>query len=318
MFAYIARRLLVSIPTILAVTVVVFLLANLMPGNAVLAMLSTDSPAPEELIKLRQGQLGLDQPVPVQYVRWLGNVVQGNLGRSFQYGDSVSSMIAQRIPATLQLMAVTLIFSILLGVVLGTISALRQYSSTDYGLTILGFAGISIPDFFMGMILIFVFALRLGWFPRSGMVTAGESYSLMDNMRHIVLPALALALVRMAVFMRYTRASVLEVVKNDYVRTAKATGLNHTLIVGWHILRNALIPVITVVGLNVAALFAGSVIIETIFQWPGIGMMFINAVAVRDSPVIMGYVLLTTVFVLLINLVTDVAYSWVDPRIRYE
>ncbi len=318
MFAYIARRLLVSIPTILAVTVVVFLLANLMPGNAVLAMLSTDSPAPEELIKLRQGQLGLDQPVPVQYVRWLGNVVQGNLGRSFQYGDSVSSMIAQRIPATLQLMAVTLIFSILLGVVLGTISALRQYSSTDYGLTILGFAGISIPDFFMGMILIFVFALRLGWFPTSGMVTAGESYSLMDNMRHIVLPALALALVRMAVFMRYTRASVLEVVKNDYVRTAKAKGLKHTLIVGRHILRNALIPVITVVGLNVAALFAGSVIIETIFQWPGIGMMFINAVAVRDSPVIMGYVLLTTVFVLLINLVTDVAYSWVDPRIRYE
>lgn len=318
MFAYIARRLLVSIPTILAVTVVVFLLANLMPGNAVLAMLSTDSPAPEELIKLRQGQLGLDQPVPVQYVRWLGNVVQGNLGRSFQYGDSVSSMIAQRIPATLQLMAVTLIFSILLGVVLGTISALRQYSSTDYGLTILGFAGISIPDFFMGMILIFIFALRLGWFPTSGMVTAGESYSLMDNMRHIVLPALALALVRMAVFMRYTRASVLEVVKNDYVRTAKAKGLKHTLIVGRHILRNALIPVITVVGLNVAALFAGSVIIETIFQWPGIGMMFINAVAVRDSPVIMGYVLLTTVFVLLINLVTDVAYSWVDPRIRYE
>ena len=134
----------------------------------------------------------------------------------------------------------------------------------------------------------------------------------------LLLPALALALVRTAVFMRYTRASVLEVVKNDYVRTAKAKGLKHTLIVGRHILRNALIPVITVVGLNVAALFAGSVIIETIFQWPGIGMMFINAVAVRDSPVIMGYVLLTTVFVLLINLVTDVAYSWVDPRIRYE
>ncbi|MCW5882244.1 MAG: ABC transporter permease [Anaerolineae bacterium] len=318
MFAYIVRRLLVSIPTILAVTVVVFLLANLMPGNAVLAMLSTDSPAPEELIKLRQGQLGLDQPVPVQYARWLSNVAQGNLGRSFQYGDSVTAMIAQRIPATLELMMVTLIISIFLGVALGTISALRQYSSLDYGLTFIGFAGISIPDFFMGMILIFVFALRLGWFPTSGMVTAGSEFSLPDNLRHIILPALALALVRTAVFMRYTRASVLEVAKNDYVRTAQAKGLQRQLIIGRHILRNGLIPVITVVGLNMAALFAGSVIIETIFQWPGIGMMFINAVAVRDSPVIMGYVLLTTIFVLLVNLVTDITYSWVDPRIRYE
>lgn len=318
MFAYIVRRLLVSVPTILAVTVVVFLLANLMPGNAVLAMLSTDSPAPEELIKLRQGQLGLDQPVPVQYARWLSNVARGNLGRSFQYGDSVSTMIAQRIPATLELMLVTLMISIVLGVLLGTISALRQYSYLDYGMTFMGFAGISIPDFFMGMILIFVFALRLGWFPTSGMVTPGAEFSLPDNLRHIILPALALALVRTAVFMRYTRASVLEVAKNDYVRTAQAKGLERTLIIGRHILRNALIPVITVVGLNMAALFAGSVIIETIFQWPGIGMMFINAVAVRDSPVIMGYVLLTTIFVLVINLVTDVTYSWVDPRIRYE
>ena len=318
MLAYITRRLLISIPTILGVTIVVFLLANMMPGNAVLAMLSTDSPAPEELIKLRQGQLGLDQPVPVQYVRWLGNVVQGNLGRSFQYGDSVSAMIAQRFPATLELMLVTLLISILLGVLLGTISALRQYSSLDYSLTFLGFTGISIPDFFLGMILIFVFALRLGWLPTSGMVTAGVPFSWLDNLRHIILPATALALVRTAVFMRYTRSSVLEVAKNDYVRTAQAKGLRRVLIIGRHILRNALIPVITVIGLNMAALFAGSVIIETIFQWPGIGMMFINAVSVRDSPVIMGYVLMTTVVVLLVNLVTDVAYSWVDPRIRYE
>ena len=318
MLAYITRRLLISIPTILGVTIVVFLLANMMPGNAVLAMLSTDSPAPEELIKLRQGQLGLDQPVPVQYVRWLGNVVQGNLGRSFQYGDSVSAMIAQRFPATLELMLVTLIISILLGVLLGTISALRQYSSLDYSLTFLGFTGISIPDFFLGMILIFVFALRLGWLPTSGMVTAGVPFSWLDNLRHIILPATALALVRTAVFMRYTRSSVLEVAKNDYVRTAQAKGLRRVLIIGRHILRNALIPVITVIGLNMAALFAGSVIIETIFQWPGIGMMFINAVSVRDSPVIMGYVLMTTVVVLLVNLVTDITYSWVDPRIRYE
>ncbi|HRI57470.1 MAG TPA: ABC transporter permease [Anaerolineae bacterium] len=318
MTTYILRRILISLPIILVITVIVFLLANMMPGDAVMAMISSDSPMESDLIKLRQGQLGLDLPLYEQYGRWLGNLAKGSLGYSFQTGEPVGQMILTRIPATLELMGLSLIIAVILGVFLGTISALRQYSPLDYSLTLFGFTGISIPDFFLGMILIFIFALTLGWFPTSGMVTAGTEFSWSDNLRHLFLPALALALVRTSVFMRYTRASVLEVINEDYVRTARAKGMTERVVTVRHILRNALIPVITVIGINLTVLFAGSVIIETIFQWPGIGMMFINAIALRDSPVIMGYVLISAFVVLLANLVTDVTYSFADPRIRYE
>lgn len=318
MTTYILRRILVSLPIILGITIVVFLLANMMPGDAVMAMISSDTPLEADLIKLRQGQLGLDLPLPVQYGRWLGNLVQGNLGYSFQTGEPVGRMIATRIPATLELMGVSLLISIILGIILGTVSALKQYSALDYGLTLFGFTGISIPDFFLGMILIFIFALKLKWFPTSGMVTAGTEFTWSDNLRHLFLPALALALVRTSVFMRYTRASVLEVINDDYVRTARAKGMTEFVVIARHVLRNALIPVITVIGVSLTVLFAGSVIIETIFQWPGIGLMFISAISLRDSPVIMGYVLVSAFVVLIANLLTDVVYSWVDPRIRYE
>jgi peptide/nickel transport system permease protein len=318
MLSYFIRRLLINIPLLLGITLVVFILASLMPGDAVLAMISSDTPVTDDMIKMRQGELGLDLPLHEQYLRWMGNIFQGNLGYSFVSAESVSKMIVSRIPATLELMGVSLSISIILGLTLGTISALKQYSWMDYGFTIFGFIGISIPDFFLGMVLVFVFALKLKWFPTSGFITAGEEFSLVDNLRHVFLPALALALVRTAVFMRYTRASVLEVLGNDYIRTARAKGLLQNVIILRHVMRNALIPVITIIGINLGVLFAGSVIIETIFQWPGIGMMFINAVTGRDSPVIMGYVLLTSMIVLASNLLTDLAYSLVDPRIRYE
>lgn len=318
MLAYFTRRLLINIPLLLGITFVVFILASLMPGDAVLAMISADSPVSADMIKMRQGELGLDLPLPVQYVRWMGNLLQGNMGYSFVSAESVTQMIAIRIPATLELMGISLLISILLGLTLGTISALKQYSWMDYVFTIFGFVGISIPDFFLGMVLVFVFAIKLKWFPTSGFVTGGQDFSLLDNLRHVFLPALALALVRTAVFMRYTRASILEVLGNDYIRTARAKGLQQSVIILRHVMRNALIPVITIIGISMGVLFAGSVIIETIFQWPGIGMMFINAVTGRDSPVIMGYVLLTSVIVLASNLLTDLAYSLVDPRIRYE
>jgi peptide/nickel transport system permease protein len=318
MTTYILRRILISLPIILAITVIVFLLASMMPGDAVMAMISSDSPMEADLIKLRQGQLGLDLPLHEQYARWLGNLAGGSLGYSFQSGEPVGKMILTRIPATLELMGFAMLIAVILGVTLGVISALRQYSALDYSLTLFGFTGLSIPDFFLGMILIFIFALKLGWFPTSGMVTAGTEFSWVDNLRHLALPALALALVRTSVFMRYTRASMLEVINDDYVRTARAKGMSETVVIVRHILRNALIPVITIIGINLTVLFAGSVIIETIFQWPGIGMMFINAIALRDSPVIMGYVLVSAFVVLLANLVTDVTYSWADPRIRYD
>ena len=318
MLAYFTRRILINIPILIGITLIIFLLASLMPGDAVLAMISTDTPVTDEMIKMRQGELGLDLPLPVQYLRWMGNLLRGNMGYSFVSAESVSEMILLRIPATLELMGVSLLISIILGLTLGTISALKQYSWLDYVFTIFGFIGISIPDFFLGMILVFIFALKLKWFPTSGFITAGQEFSLADNLRHVFLPALALALVRTAVFMRYTLASVLEVLGNDYVRTARAKGLKQGLIILRHVMRNALIPVITIIGISLGVLFAGSVIIETIFQWPGIGMMFINAVTGRDSPVIMGYVLLTSVIVLTSNVLTDLTYSLVDPRIRYE
>ncbi len=318
MATYILRRLLISLPILLGVTVIVFLIASNMPGDAVQAMVSQETPMAEDLIKLRRGQLGLDQPLPVQYARWLGNLVRGNLGFSFQTGEPVSAVIAARVPATLQLMGIALLVAIIVGVLLGVVSALKQYSWVDYSFTFLGFTGISIPDFFFGMVLVYLFAIRLNWFPTSGITTPGEPYSLADNLRHLALPAFALALVRTATFMRYTRASVLEVLNNDYVRTARAKGLREWRVVARHILRTALIPVITVIGLSLPVLFGGSVIIEGIFQWPGIGLMFINAVTGRDSPVIMGYVLISAIIVQLSNLLTDVMYSWADPRIRYE
>jgi peptide/nickel transport system permease protein len=318
MFTYIIRRLLISIPILLGITVIVFFIASQMPGDAVQAMISQETPMAEELVQLRRGQLGLDLPVHVQYGRWLGNLMQGNLGFSFQSGEPVARVIGARILATFELMASALLIAIVLGVLLGVLSALRQYSFLDYSLTFAGFAGISIPDFFLGMVLVYVFAIRLGWFPTSGISTRGDAFSLADNLRHLALPALALALVRTATFMRYTRASVLEVMNDDYVRTARAKGLREWLVTSRHILRNALIPIITVIGFSLPILFGGSVIIETIFQWPGIGLMFMNAITGRDSPVIMGYVLFSAIVVLASNLLTDIVYSWVDPRIRYE
>jgi peptide/nickel transport system permease protein len=318
MLIYLLRRLLVSIPILLGITVIVFFIASKMPGDAVLAMISTEAPHAEDLIRLRRGQLGLDLPLHEQYGRWLGQLLQGNLGFSFQTGEQVLEVIGARLPATLQLMGVALLIAIVLGVFLGVVSAMKQYSTLDYAFTFLGFAGISIPDFFLAMVLVYLFSIQWQLFPTSGIGTAGDAYSLLDNLRHLALPAFALGLVRTAAFMRYTRASVLEVMNNDYVRTARAKGLVERLVITRHILRNALIPVVTVIGLSLPVLFGGAVIIEMIFQWAGIGLMFINAVTARDSPVIMGYVLLSAVIVLASNLITDLAYGWLDPRIRYE
>ncbi len=318
MITYIIRRLLISIPILFGITVIVFFVASLMPGDAVLAMISTDTPQSEDLIRLRRGQLGLDLPLYVQYFRWLTQLLHGNLGYSFQTGESVLGILAARIPATIQLMGTALLIAIVLGVIMGVFSALKQYSRMDYTFTFLGFTGISIPDFFLGMILVYLFAIQWHLFPTSGISTAGEAYSLIDNLRHLALPALALGLVRTATFMRYTRTSVLEVMNNDYVRTARAKGLREWLVIVRHILRNALIPVITVIGMTLPILFGGSVIIEMIFQWPGIGLMFISAITSRDSPVIMGYVLFSAVMVQICNLLTDITYSFLDPRIRYD
>jgi peptide/nickel transport system permease protein len=315
---YLTRRVLISIPLLFGITIILFFLADLMPGDAVLAMITDESPMSEELIALRRGQLGLDQPLYIQYGRWMGQVLQGNLGYSFANGRPVSGIIGARVLATLELMGAALIISLIFGITLGVISALKQYSGIDYSLTLFGFTGLSLPDFFVALILIYIFALRLEWLPSSGISTAGEPFSLIDNLRHLILPATSLALFRTAIFMRFTRASMLEVINEDHMRTAKAKGLRSWTITRRHGLRNALIPIVTILGMTLPILFGGAVIIETIFQWPGIGLMFIDAVIDRDGPVIMAYVLITAILVLSFNLLTDITYSWLDPRVRFD
>ncbi|CAN7401796.1 ABC transporter permease [Mesorhizobium caraganae] len=318
MLSYLLRKLLFSIPVLFGVTVIVFAIAHAMPGDAVLAMITAEAPSSEALIAMRRGELGLDQPLYVQYLNWIGQILHGNLGRSFVNGRSVGEIIGERLPMTLELMGVALLIAFLLGTTLGVISALRQYKLTDYSLTLAGFVGVSIPDFFMGLLLVYVFALELRWLPSSGISTAGDSFSFIDNLKHLILPAAALALFRAAIFMRYARAGMLEVLNQSYMRTAKAKGLRPSTITLRHGLRNALIPLVTVFGLALPTLFGGSVVIETIFQWPGIGLMFIDSVVNRDSPVIMGYVLITAIIVMLANLATDLAYSVLDPRVSYD
>ena len=318
MTKYILRRLLISIPTLVGITMIIFLLASLMPGDAVTAMTSIDAPLSDELMKIRRGQLGLDQPLPVQYARWLGQLLRGNMGHSYISSERISWMIFNRIPASLELMGVSLLFSILVGIILGVLSALKHYSWIDYTLTILGFVGLSMPVFFLGMVFIYVFALRLDLFPTSGMATLGEPFSVPDNLRHLFLPALSLGLFRTAVFMRYTRSSMLEVLKEDYIRTARAKGLHEPTIILRHILRNAMIPVVTIIGMTLPVLLAGAVIVETMFQWPGTGLLYITAITQRDSPVIVGLTFVIAAMVLLSNLLTDIVYAVIDPRIRYD
>lgn len=318
MLSHILRKLLFAIPVLLGVTVIVFAIASAMPGDAVLAMITAESPSSEELIAIRRGQLGLDDPIHIQYLNWLGQLMQGNLGRSYISGRPVAEIIGERIPFTLELMGAALLVAFVAGTALGIVSALRQYSGTDYALTLAGFIGVSIPDFFLGLLLVYVFSLELRLLPSSGIWTAGEPFSVLDNLRHLILPAMALALFRAAIFMRYARSGMLEVLNQDYMRTAKAKGLKRRTIILRHGLRNALIPLVTVFGLTLPVLFGGSVVIETIFQWPGIGLLFIDAVTDRDSPVIMGYVLITAVIVMTANLLTDLVYGVLDPRVSYD
>ncbi len=317
MVKYVVRRLAVSVPLLFGITIIIFVLANLMPGDAVGAMM-TDTSVSSEVMELQRARLGLDKPMPLRYVLWVGQLLQGNLGSSFISGRPINQLVGERIGPTLELMGISLIFSLIIGITLGIISALKQYSALDYVLTILGFAGISMPVFFVGMLLMYVFSLKLRWLPTSGMSTPGQPLSLLDNLKHLLLPALAIGILRVASFMRYTRASMLEVLHSEYLMTARAKGLRERTVLVRHALRNALIPIVTVVGLNLPALLVGAVFIETIFQWPGMGRLFITAVTQRDSPVIMGVTLLTSIGVLISNLLVDVTYALVDPRIRYR
>ena len=316
MTAYILRRLLVNIPVLLGITIVVFVLINLVPGDPATFFVNPELGGdPAQIAKVRQ-ELGLDQPLPVRYVKWLGQTMGGDLGYRIKNGDRVSDIIWTRLQATLLLVGVALLLGMVVGIALGIFTALRQYSFWDYSLTSLSFLGISLPAFITGILGLYLFALKLPIFPAGGMSTIGRPPSVSDTAYHVILPASLLGLTYIATFMRYTRFSMLEVMGQDYIRTARAKGLTEPWIVAVHAFRNALLPVVTVVGLSIPGLIVGAVFTETIFSWPGMGTLYLDAVQSRDYPLIMGMNLVTAVMVLLINLLTDVAYAAVDPRIR--
>jgi peptide/nickel transport system permease protein len=317
MGAHIVRRLLQMIPLVFGITIVLFGVIQAAPGGPEAVLLESGRFIDPEVIEAYRRRLGVDQPVHIQYVRWLGAALTGDLGISFSTTRPVSEMIMERLPATLELMGASFLLAALIAVALGIFSAVRQYSLFDHLGTGLSFVGIAMPVFWFALILQLVFAVQLGWLPVAGTETVGDT-SLGDHLVHLILPTAVLSFRNIAGWSRYLRSSLLGVLRADYVRTARAKGLPERTVVGVHAVRNALIPVLSIMALDLAGLFSGAVITETIFAWPGIGRMFVQSMFARDYPLLMGILLLGSVMVVVFNLVADVLYGVLDPRIRYE
>jgi peptide/nickel transport system permease protein len=263
-------------------------------------------------------QYGFDKPWVVRYVRWLGKAVQGDLGYPLKGAKPVVQQLKERIPPTLLLMGTALLLALITGVPIGIIMAMKQYSTLDMVLTILVFTQLSLPSFFVGLGAIYVFSLKLGIIPTYGMETIGAPFSVIDRLQHLITPAAILGLAAAGTWARYTRASMLDVMRAEYVTTARAKGLKERIVVVRHIFRNALLPIVTVVAADLPGLLGGAIITEQIFQWPGMGMLMVRRTSERDYPVLMGITVLSAVMILLSNLLADIAYAAVDPRIRYD
>ena len=323
MTAYILRRLLWVPVLLLGITLLTFVIFTLAPGDPVTALIkpgvmeaTTQIGSGMEVLRERYG---LDKPIHVRYVIWLGEVLRGNLGYSYATERPISEMIAEVLPATLLLQASSIGMALLFGIVLGVMSALKQYSVVDHVLTFVALFGISVPSFFIALIAMYVFAVKLGWLPIAGMWTVGEPRGFnLDLLRHMILPSMAGGIVHIASFVRYTRASMLDALSGDYVVTARAKGLPEWLVILRHTLRNALMPLVTIIGLSLPVLLGGSFIIETIFSWNGLGLLGYRALMNRDYPLQMGMALMVATMVMLANLIADIAYVFVDPRVRYE
>lgn len=315
-FTYIARRFLSSIPLLIGISIILFGVLNLAPGGPTDVYAEIPGVSAEVIANLKK-ELGLDQPVPIQYVRWLGAAVRGEWGYSIRTGRRVSIDVTERIPATLMLGGTAFLLALLGAIPLGIMSALRRYSTVDYVFTFLSFVGFSMPIFWLALMMQSLFAVQWQLLPSAGMVSIGDG-GFIDRVRHIVLPACILALAYMASWGRFTRASMLDVLGLDYIRTARAKGLSEAKITYRHALRNALVPVLTVIALDFAGMISGAVITETIFAWPGMGRLFIESMNGRDYPVLMALLMIGSIALVGMNLLTDVIYSFVDPRIRYE
>jgi len=313
---YLARRLMIMVPIFFGITVMSYGIMALTPGDPVQMLISPGMSA--EDMAIQREAFGLDQPMYVRYVKWLGQLIRGNLGYSFSSGAPVTKRVGERIIPTLKLTGTALLMSYAIGIPVGVIAATKRYSVADYVATVLTFLGISLPTFFLGLAGIYLFALRVRWLPVGGTMTLGGEGGFLDGLHHLLLPASVLAVAGAGAVTRYVRSSMLDVLGADFVRTARAKGLAEAIVVRHHALRNALIPVITLAGLQIPALLAGAVITEQIFEWPGMGRLTIEAINQRDYPVLMAITLITAVLVAVGNLLADVAYAVVDPRIHYE
>jgi peptide/nickel transport system permease protein len=318
---YVVRRLLLAVPMLIGITVITFTIVNLAPGDPITAMMD-----PLEMrqmtrdeIEARRAELGLNQPIPLRYLLWLNQAARGNLGYSIQERRPVVAMIVEKLPASLALTVPSIVLAMVVGVALGLLSALRQYSAFDYAMTVGAFFGVSVPAFFFAFMGMYVFGVKLAWLPIFGMWTPGLPTAVnLDLLRHAVMPVTALVIAHLAGYTRYARAATLDALAGDFVVTARSKGISELAVLRFHVFRNALLPLVTIAGLSLPGLIAGSFVIETIFSWPGIGLMGYTAILQRDYPLQMGIALLSAVAVLLANLLTDVAYALVDPRIRYD
>ena len=317
MLRYCLKRLAIGIGMLIALSMLVFVLLRLTPGDPIDAYIDPSTPlSPAAMADLRD-RLGLDQPLPVQYIGWLQQALHGNFGYSIKRLDQpVLTLVLSRIGPTLLLMGSALIMAIVAGIAAGVIGAVRRNSVTDVSLSVLALAGISSPAFLSALLGLYIFAVRLGWLPSGGMLTPGEDFSLADLLRHLILPSALLAVAQAALIMRYMRASLLEVLNQDYVRTARAKGVIEFWVIVKHALRNALLPVVTVIGSTIGLAIGGAIFIESVFNWPGMGLLLVDAVTTRDYPVIMGAALVIGACVIVVNLLTDIAYAVVDPRIK--
>ncbi len=315
MLRYLIRRLLQTVVLLVVVSLVVFALVTQAPGGP--SILLDRNMGAEEIARMR-AILGLDQPLLVQYVRWLVEVLRGHLGFSYQVGLPVLDIIRQMLPNTLILSAAALVLSLVVAIPAGILSAARPYTPVDHTVTFLCFFGISIPVFWFGLMLIVLFSIVLGWLPPGGMRTIGGPASPLDVARHLILPAIVLGAANMALFARYTRSSTMAVLRADYVRTARSKGLAERAVLYRHAFRNALITIVTVVGLQLPRLVGGAAITETVFAWPGMGSLAVRAAFERDYPMIMGITLVISTVVVFSNLFVDLIYVYLDPRIRYE
>ena len=317
MCRYILKRVLYAIPVFLGITLVIYTLINLAPGGplSVLAASGEMSLSDLEALKI---SMGLDKPIVIRYFIWLGDLFHGDFGISYRTSQEVSLMISQRIMPSLMLTGTGILAAMLVGVPLGIISAYKPNSVWDHISTFISFIGASVPNFFLSLLLIYVLAVKLKWFPTSGMQSSGMSGNLLDLLHHLALPAFVCGIQPIGNYIKQTRSSVLEVLNEEYIKTARSKGLTNVVIVLKHAFRNALIPIVTTISLSIPFLIGGAVVTEQIFAWPGIGSLMITAITSRDYPVIMGVAVLICGVVLVANLILDLIYAALDPRIKFK